>query len=175
VAKVRSEKECNPFYGYPVSEIMRVCVVGKATAKHYKGGTRPPSPQAERLWQIHIQGRILGPDWSGFRVHRGELVDRDGLVYTTGEIATIPLLHAQIAELRKQVDKARYTESLGELGFFEVTDALRGLLEDGAKLIKAVEKIPRRTSFQLRPCQDGRRDELPCSRTADPGVESDRP
>jgi hypothetical protein len=151
VAKARSEKDCNPFYGYSVNEIMRVCLVGKATAQRYKRGTQPPSSQAECLWKLHIQGRILGPDWKGFRVHRGELVDPDGLVYTAGEIATIPLLHAQIAELRKQLDKARYAESLGELGFFEVTDALRGLLEDGAKLIKAVERIPRRTTFQPRP------------------------
>lgn len=169
--KARSKSDCSQFYGYPVEEIMRVCVVGKATAKHYKRGKRLPSPQAARPWELHIQGRTLGADWDGFRVHRGELVDPDGLVYTAGEIATIPLLHAQIAELRKQLDKARYAESLGELGFFELSHALRLLLHDGTKLLTAVEKIPRRTPLRTR--QGSTRDKLQSSRTPDPGRVSD--
>jgi hypothetical protein len=63
-------------------------------------------------------------------VHRGEIVDRDGLVYTAGE-----------------------------LGFLEVSDVLRGLLEDGVKLLEAVEKIPRRTFCQPRPRQGSRLEE----------------
>jgi hypothetical protein len=74
------------------------------------------------------------------------LIDPDGLVYRAGEIASIPLLHAKIADLEKRLDQARYVESLGHLSFFEVTDALRGILEDGARLLRAVEKIPRRSS-----------------------------
>lgn len=104
---------CNQFYGYQVEEIMRVCVVSKATAPHFKRGARLPSPQAQRLWEIHIQGRILGAEWGRYRVHCDELIDPDGLVYTAGEIATLPFLHAQIAELRKQLDKARYADSIG--------------------------------------------------------------
>ncbi|HUG99224.1 MAG TPA: hypothetical protein VMQ83_08615 [Gammaproteobacteria bacterium] len=152
---------------------MRVCVVSKATAQHFKRGTRLPSPQAQRLWEIHIQGRFLGAEWGRYRVHRDELIDSDGLVYTAGEIATLPFLHAQIAELRKQLDKARYADSMGELGFFELADALRGLLQDGAKLLTAVEKIPRRTSFQPRPCQDGRLEEQPSDPTVHNGVVPD--
>lgn len=152
---------------------MRVCDVKKATAQHYKRGTRRPPPPAKRLWELHVQGRILGPDWKGYRVHRNELVDPDGLVYTAGEIATIPFLHAQMAELRKQLDKARYADTLGELGFFDLTEALSALLKDGAKLLKAVEKIPRRTSFQSRPRQDGRLNELPGDPSIHTGVVSD--
>jgi hypothetical protein len=101
------------------------------------------------------------------------LIDPDGLVYTAGEIATLPFLHAQIAELRKQLDKARYADSIGELGFFELADALRGLLQDGVKLLAAVEKIPRRTSFQPQPSRDGRRDEQPSDPTVHKGVVAD--
>jgi hypothetical protein len=154
VSKTSRKPVCNLFNGYQVEEIMRVCVVSKATAQHFKRGTRLPSPQAQRLWWLHLHGRILGPDWDGFRVHRNELVDPDGLVYSAGEIASIPILHAQLADLRKQLDKVRYAESLGDLGFFEVTEALRGLLQDGATLLKAVEKIPRRSTCESRPRQD---------------------
>jgi hypothetical protein len=137
---------------------MDVCAVKKATAQHYKRGTRVPCPPAKRLWNLHVQGRILGPDWKGYRVHRNELVDPDGLVYTAGEIATILFLHAQMAELRKQLDRARYVDSLSELGFFDLTEALSALLKDGAKLLKAIEKIPRPTPLHDRQHQNDRRD-----------------
>lgn len=168
MSKPSSKSASDLFFGYQVEEIVRVCVVSKATAQHFKRGTRLPSPQAQRLWWLHVHGRILGPDWDGFRVHRNELVDPDGLVYSAGEIASIPILHAQIADLRKQLDQVRYAESLGGLGFFEVTDALRGVLQDGAKLLKAIEKIPRRSSSEPRP----RQDEVPEDRTVDPRVVS---
>lgn len=149
--KSPADRVCELFYGYPVEEIMRVCLVSEATARHFKRGTRTPSPQSERLWQLHIDGRVLGPEWGRYRVYRDEMIDPDGLVYKAGEIASIPFLHAQIAELRKQLDKARYVETLGELGFFELTDSLRVVLEHGAKLLTAVEKIPRRKSAHDSP------------------------
>ena len=147
---------------------MRVCVVSKATAQHFKRGSRPPSPQAERLWQLHTEGRILGAEWGRYRVHRDELIDPDGLVYKAGEIATLPFLHGQIAELRRQLDQARYSESIGELGFFDFSDALRGLLHDGTKLLRAVEKIPRRLPLQSRPRQDATAGGMSSNLTVDP-------
>jgi hypothetical protein len=76
-------------------------------------------------------------------------IDPDGLVYKAGEIATLPFLHAQIAELRKQLDKARCTESLGHIGFFEVTDALRGVLEDGVGCSRRLRRFLGERRFGL--------------------------
>lgn len=149
---------------------MRVCLVSEATARHFKRGTRAPSPQAARLWSLHIEGRILGSEWERFKVHRGELVDADGLVYTVGEIATLPLLYSHIAELEKQLDKVRYLTDLGEIGFFEITENLSLLLQGGTKLLRAIEKIPRRSASRPR-----RLPERACANWAAVGLDNDDP
>ena len=123
---------------------MRVCVVSRATAKHFKRGSRSPSPQARRLWWLHLHGRILGPEWRRFRVCKNALVDESGNEYLEDEIASIPLLHQQISNLRTHIDKIRYAEAVGELGFFDLANSLRKVLEEGREFLDAVEKIPRR-------------------------------
>ncbi len=100
--KASKSKVCNVFYGYSVDEIMRVCCVSKATACHYKRGTRLPSPQAWRLWWLHTQGRILGSSWGFLRVHEDCLVDDAGNRYSEGEIQTLPLLHQKISMLERE-------------------------------------------------------------------------
>lgn len=124
---------------------MRVCVVSKATAQHFKRGSRPPSPQARRLWWLHLHGRILGSEWRRFGVHKNSLVDQAGNRYLEAEIASIPFLHQQIADLKVHIDKIRYADAVGELGFFELANSLRMVLEEGKGLLDAVEKIPRRS------------------------------
>jgi hypothetical protein len=128
---------------------MRVCVVEETTARHYKRGSRLPSPQAQRLWWLHIQGRVLGQEWRRFRVRGGSLVDEAGTAFQENEIATIPLLHQRVAELQVQLDKYRYEGAMGQLGVFELSDALRTFLNQGAKLLEAVEKVPRRRVSKL--------------------------
>ena len=93
----------NLFTGYQVEEIMRVCAVSRATAQHFKRGSRAPSPQATRLWWLHIQGRILGSEWQFLRVLQGVLVDEAGNSYAEGEIRTLPYLHQQVSELKRQL------------------------------------------------------------------------
>lgn len=124
---------------------MRVCVVSRATAQHFKRGSRLPSPQAQRLWWLHIQGRILPLDWKRFRVRNDLLFDAAGNSYQEGEIAAIPFLRQQVSELKFQLDKRRYAEKLGDLGFFELPNLLRRVLHDSETLLAAIEKIPRRS------------------------------
>jgi hypothetical protein len=144
VSKASHTTVCNLFYGHSVEEIMRVCVVSKATAQHFKRGSRPPSPQARRLWWLHLHGRILGSEWRRFRVYKNSLVDEAGNEYLEDEIASIPFLHQQIAELKVHIDKIRYANAVGELGFFDLANSLRKVLQEGKGLLDAVEKIPRR-------------------------------
>ena len=144
MAKARSKPDGEQFYGYTVDEIRRVCEVSRATARHYKRGRRLPSPQAQKLWELHREGRILGLEWSRFRVHKDALIDESGNRFEVGEIASLALIHQQISELRLQLDKRRYAEEVGELGFFELSESLKGLIQRGSELLKAVEKIPRR-------------------------------
>ena len=145
MSKASSTTICNLFYGYSVEEIMRVCVVSRATAKHFKRGSRSPSPQARSLWWLHLHGRILGPEWRRFRVQKNSLVDEFGNEYLEDEIASIPFLHQQIAELKVHIDKIRYAEAVGKLGFFDLADSLRKVIQEGKVFLEAVEKIPRRT------------------------------
>jgi hypothetical protein len=151
VPKPSRKTVCNVFYGYQAEEIMRVCDVSKATAQHFKRGSRLPSPQAQKLWRLHREGRILGPEWSRFRVHKDALIDEAGNRFEVGEIASLALIHQQIAELRLQLDKRRYAEEVGELGFFELSESLQGLIQRGSELLKAVEKIPRRRPNHVNP------------------------
>jgi transcriptional regulator with XRE-family HTH domain len=144
VYKASNTTVCNLFYGYSVEEIMRVCVVSRATATHFKRGSRSPSPQAQRLWWLHLHGRILGPEWRRFRVCKNALVDEAGNEYLEDEIASIPLLHQQIANLKAHIDKIRYAEAVGELGFFDLTNSLRKVVQECNGLLTEVEKVPRR-------------------------------
>jgi hypothetical protein len=104
VSKASKSKVCNLFYGYSVDEIMRVCCVSEATARHYKRGTRLPSSQGQRLWWLHIQGRLLGRHWKFLRAHEDCLVDDAGNRFSEGEIRTLPFLHQKISMLERKLE-----------------------------------------------------------------------
>lgn len=149
MSKSHPKKVADLFSGYQVEEIMRVCVVSEATARHFKRGSRRPSPQAQRLWWLHLQGRVLGPEWRRFRVYKQSLVDDAGNQYFEDEIASIPFLHQQIAALKLQVDKIRYADAMSELGFFDLANALRKVLDDGQGLLDVLNNIPRRRAIEI--------------------------
>jgi hypothetical protein len=66
------------FYGYPPELIARWCGVSKQTAILYKTGVRKPSRQALRLFVLHRDGRVLGPEWGEWAVHKDKLVSPEG-------------------------------------------------------------------------------------------------
>ena len=99
MSKASESKVCNLFHGYSVDDIMRVCCVSDATARHYKRGTRLPCPQAHRLWWLHTPGRILGSSWKFLRAHEDCLFDDAGNRFSDGEIRTLPFMHQKISLL----------------------------------------------------------------------------
>jgi len=56
------------FYGYAPELIVRWCGVSMQTALLYKSGVRKPSRQALRLFTLHRDGRVLGPEWREWSV-----------------------------------------------------------------------------------------------------------
>ena len=117
----------NPFTGYQVEEIMRVCVVSRATAQHFKRGSRAPSPQASRLWWLHVQGRILGSAWRFLRCKGDALVDDADTSYTEGEIRTLPFLHQRLAALERDLSVIRRSSTFDASRISEVMDAAEAL------------------------------------------------
>jgi len=129
---------------------MRVCLVSKATAQHYKRGTRLPSPQAHRLWWLHVQGRILGEEWHSFRVRGTVLINPDGHEFTEEEIRKVPFLYTKIAELERALDRIRFVGEVCELDFWDIERALRDVHNEGEKLKEVLERIPKRYKSESR-------------------------
>lgn len=67
------------FYSYPDSLVARWCGVSAATVRAYKSGKRKPSPAVMRLFMLHRERRVLGPEWRGWLVKADSIVTPDGL------------------------------------------------------------------------------------------------
>lgn len=74
------------FYGIPAATIAQVCGVALSTARSYKNGTRRPSRAVVTLIQLWKDGRMLGPEWKGWRVHKGELISPENQVLRQGQV-----------------------------------------------------------------------------------------
>ena len=79
LARVRSKlsKPLPISYEYPHEFIARWCGVSEHTAYLYKFGARQPSRQALRLFTLHRDGRVLGPD---------KLISPEGKKTTHGQL-----------------------------------------------------------------------------------------
>lgn len=66
------------FYGYPDELVARWCGISAATVRQYKLGKRKPSRTVVRLFMLHREGRVLGPEWKGWLVKPDSIVDPDG-------------------------------------------------------------------------------------------------
>jgi len=66
------------FHGYPAETIARWCGVSVNTARAYKAGRRRPSAAVTRLFMLHRERRVLGPQWRGWLVKDDGIVDPDG-------------------------------------------------------------------------------------------------
>lgn len=74
------------FYSVPAATIAQVCGVSINTARSYKNGNRRPSKSVVMLMQLWKDGRILGPEFKGFRVHKGTIADPEGNVTTANQL-----------------------------------------------------------------------------------------
>lgn len=89
LAGVRSKlsRPLTIFYGYPPELIARWCGVSEHTAYLYKIGARKPSRQALRLFTLHRDGRVLGPEWRDWAIHKDRLVSPEGQETTQNQLA----------------------------------------------------------------------------------------
>jgi hypothetical protein len=104
-----SNKVFSIFYGYPEALIAQWCGVSRQTAYLYKIGARKPSRQALRLFTLHRDGRVLGPEWDGWSVHKAKLVSPEGRESTQGQLRAYWLVMQFAQELasksRKTLDE----------------------------------------------------------------------
>ena len=103
------------FYGYPPELIARWCGVSEQTALQYKTGVRKPSRQALRLFVLHRDGRVLGPEWREWSVQKDDLVSPEGQETTQGQLNAYWLIMQLARELARDNRKATRSsiESLG--------------------------------------------------------------
>jgi Phage protein len=66
------------FYGYPDELVARWCGVTPSAVRQYKNGKRRPSKAVVRLFMLHRDRRVLGPEWKGWILKPDGIVDPDG-------------------------------------------------------------------------------------------------
>jgi hypothetical protein len=106
---VRSKlsKPLTIFYGYPPELIARWCGVSEHTAYLYKIGARKPSRQALRLFTLHRDGRVLGPEWRDWAINKDRLVSPEGQETTQNQLAAYWLIMQLARELASKDPEAR--------------------------------------------------------------------
>lgn len=109
LAGVRSKlsKPLTIFYGFPAELIARWCGVSLHTAELYKTGARKPSRQALRLFSLHRDGRVLGPEWREWAVHKNKLVSPEGQETTQEQLNAYWLVMQLARELASRDPQAR--------------------------------------------------------------------
>jgi hypothetical protein len=102
------------FYGYPVEVLAGWCRVSRVTARLYKSGVRSPSKPVLRLFTLHRDARVLGPEWDGWRVVGPNLVNPAGESFTAGRLTAYRLIYQLASELasRDPQTKGRFYELL---------------------------------------------------------------
>ena len=89
------------FYGYPAELIARWCGVSVQTAKLYKSGARKPSRQVLKIFVLHRDGRVLGPEWREWSVRGDKLVSPEGQESTHGQLNAYWLVMQLARELAR--------------------------------------------------------------------------
>lgn len=106
----RPSKQSRPtpihFYGYPVEVIEAWCGVSRQTACLYKSGARKPSRQALRLFTLHRDGRVLGPEWREWAIVKDKLISPEGQETTHGQLNAYWLVMQLARELARDNPKA---------------------------------------------------------------------
>ena len=97
------------FHG--VEDIARWCGVSISTAKHYKNGTRKPSPQAVKLFHLYASRKVLGEHWQGWLVNGNELVNPEGGSFTQAQLQAYTFIW-QLASMYAQAEVHATLEEL---------------------------------------------------------------
>lgn len=95
------------FYGYPPELIAQWCGVTAHTAYLYKIGARKPSKHVMRLFVLHRDGRVLGPEWREWAVRKDRLVSPEGQETTQGQLAAYWLIVQLAADLAAKDPETR--------------------------------------------------------------------
>jgi hypothetical protein len=66
------------FHGYPAELIAEWCGISVASARLYKVSKRKPSKAVAKLFLLHRDRRVLGPQWQDWIVKPDSIVDPDG-------------------------------------------------------------------------------------------------
>jgi hypothetical protein len=91
-----------PFYGYPAEFIAECCAVTLEQARRYKSGRARIPPPVRRLFELHRDRRVLGPDWTGWIVKPGSIVDPEGAETTRQQLHGYWLIMQYARELAAQ-------------------------------------------------------------------------
>jgi hypothetical protein len=114
-----SESRLSVFYGYPAELVAQWCAVSVATARAWKECRRKPSRQALRLFALYANEQVLTPQFRGFRVRKGALVDPAGQALSASQIGGYSMILQFAAELARSSsdgqDRARYYQLLERL------------------------------------------------------------
>lgn len=92
------------FFGYSTQLLSQWCLVDEATALRWKRGEQEPSPQAMLLFQLHRDGRILGPEWQGWSVRGAQLVDPENQSTSQGQLRAYAINYQLLRELMRKLD-----------------------------------------------------------------------
>lgn len=92
------------FYSYPPELIARWCGVSLATAKAYRLGVRKPSRQALRLFTLHRDGKVLGPEWRDFSISGSKIADSNGNVTTQSQLLAYAMIIQWVAAVAARSD-----------------------------------------------------------------------
>lgn len=78
--KVQSVKPSRvaPFRNTFPEIVAEWCAISVETAKHFLSGRRRPSPPVRKLYDLYREGKVLGPEWEGWRIKGDRLLDPHG-------------------------------------------------------------------------------------------------
>lgn len=119
------------FTGYSAALVAEWCGISLATARLYKAGKRKPSKAVVKLFVLHRDRRVLGPEWHGW------LVKADSIVDPEGNETTRPLLHNYqfIMQFARQS-----AAELGEQRRQEFDELLVGPSDEWERLLAGVRR-----------------------------------
>ena len=96
----------SPFYGIPAHIIAEWCGVSIGTAEHYKAGRRKCPTPVLRLFRLYRDGKVLGREGDGYKIHKEKLFGPDGREVTAAQIAHL----SHVCQLLAERDPDAYDE-----------------------------------------------------------------
>lgn len=88
------------FFGFPVSEIARICKVSERTARRWKDGTICPPETALMILRGDLG--MFDPEWRGWILRRGCLISPEGWEIRMPDVLASRLHEAQLGVYRSE-------------------------------------------------------------------------